>query len=472
MVKEKEIQHPISKKLPWITAMAMFMQTLDSTILNTALPSIAADLGYSPLSMQSVVVSYALTLALLIPVSGWLSDKYGTRKIFSVAVALFTLGSLTCALSTSLPMLVASRILQAIGGSMMVPVSRLSLIYAYKKEQLLRVMNFVTIPALIGPVLGPLLGGWLVDVASWHWIFLVNLPIGVLGIIIARKVMPNFTGKTKHFDLLGLFLFSGGLVLLSLGMETGGEGVTSPAVLITIIGVALIFLLLYILHARKIPNPLIDLNLFKIRTLRVGLLGNLCTRLGIGGVPFLLPMMLQVAFLHSSTISGLMLMPSAIATIAAKSWVVPIVKRFGYKKVLITNTLILAGAISMLALPGRETSLIWMIPILIIYGSANSVQLTSMNTLSLADLDNNTASGGNGLLTIMQQLSMSFGVSAGAMILRIVEGNSWISHNDIQIAFKATFILLGIITAISSLVFTLLKSEDGSQMSGHRKNMI
>ncbi|MFR9166975.1 MAG: multidrug transporter subunit MdtD [Dysgonomonas sp.] len=456
------------RKLPWIAAMAMFMQSLDSTILNTALPTIAADLHHSPLSMQSVVVSYALTLALLIPVSGWLSDKYGTRKIFSLAVGLFTLGSLACALSYSLPMLVCSRVLQAVGGSMMVPVSRLALIYAYPKNQLLRVINFVTMPGLIGPVVGPLLGGWLVQVASWHWIFLVNIPIGIAGIIFTQKIMPNFTGKTKKFDFIGLILFSGGLVLLSLSLDLSSDNVITPIFFVCIVTLSVLFLLFYYFHAKKVPNPLINLDLFKIRTLRIGLVGNLFTRLGVGSMPFLLPLMLQVAFLHSSTISGMMLMPSALATITAKSWVVPIVKRFGYRKVLFTNTVILAVVISMFALPDSTTPLLWLVPLLLVYGSVNSIQMASMNTISLADLDSDNASSGNGLLTITQQLSMSLGVSVGAMLLRSMENTEWLSHGNIQLAFKYTFVILGIITALASLVFLRLKKTDGDVMANHK----
>jgi len=462
----------VSGKLQWIAAMAMFMQSLDATILNTALPAIASDMGHSPLSMQSVIVSYALTLALFIPVSGWLSDKYGTRKIFILAVGLFTLGSLACAISTNINMLVCSRILQAIGGSMMVPVSRLALIYAYPKDELLRVINFVTMPALVGPVVGPLLGGWLVQVASWHWIFLVNIPIGAAGILFARKEMPNFTGKKRHFDTIGLLLFGGGLVALSLGLELGGEGIASPEVFIGIILLSGVLIATYIYYAKRKENPLIDLNLFKIRTLRIGLAGNLLTRLGVGGLPLLLPLMLQVAFMHSPTVSGMMLMPAAVTAIVAKSWIIPLVRHFGYKKVLMFNTLALAVVISLFSLPDKTTPLLLLVPVLIIYGCINSFQMTTMNTITLADLDDNTASGGNSLLAVMQQLSMSLGVSVSMMILRGVGNFDWLTKGNIELTFQYTFIILGIITALASLVFLNLKNDDGDRMSGHKKNNI
>lgn len=456
----------ISPRLPWLAAMAMFMQSLDGTILNTALPAIARDLNHSPLSMQAVVVSYALTLAVLIPLSGWLSDKYGTKKIFSIAVFIFTLGSLACALSGSFNQLVVSRILQAIGGSMMVPVSRLALIYAYPKNKLLGVMNFVTMPGLVGPLIGPLLGGWLVDVASWHWIFLINLPIGVAGLVIAQFVMPDFTRGTHRLDLVGFVLFSLGIVSLSMLLEIGEltSGYrTAAALLIATLALGG----MYVWYSRRVRYPIVNLKLLKIRTLRIGLLGNLCTRLGIGSVPFLLPQMLQIAFLHSPTESGMVMMASAVATITAKSFVVPLVKRFGYKHVLIANTLILAFVISMFALPDKTTPLLLIVPLLVVYGTVNSIQLSSMNTISLNDLTPEVASGGNSLIQITQQLSMSFGVSVGASILRGIEGSNWFAEGGIGTSFQATFIILGVITLLSTFVFSRLKKEDGEEMSGH-----
>lgn len=458
----------ISPKLPWLAAMAMFMQSLDATILNTALPTIAKDLNHSPLSMQAVVVSYALTLALLIPVSGWLSDKYGTKRIFSIAVFLFTLGSLACAMSTSYSLLVYSRILQAIGGSMMVPVSRLALLYAYPKSKLLSVMNFVTMPGLVGPLVGPLLGGWIVDVSTWHWIFLINIPIGVIGLVFTQYVMPNFTRGGKNFDIIGFVLFSSGLIALSLFLEIGEGTSVSWWVIWGILGLAVLFGGLYVLYSRRVNYPLINLNLFSIRTLRIGLLGNLLTRLGIGSVPFLLPQMLQIAFLHTSTESGMIMMVSAISTIIAKSQVVRLVHRFGYKNILIVNTVILGFVIAMFALPDKTTPLYLLIPILVMYGGVNSIQMSSMNTISLADLTPEVASGGNSLLAITQQLSMSFGVSVGALILRTTESANWLTGGDIESSFRYTFLILGGITLLASGIFSQLKSNDGEQMSGHK----
>lgn len=460
-------ERKVSKYLPWIAAMAIFMQFLDSTILNTALPSIAKDLHKSPLEMQSVLIAYVLTLALLIPLSGWLSDKFGSKNIFIIAITVFTIGSFLCVVSVSLKMLVCMRIVQAIGGSMMVPVSRLTLIYSYPKHQLLKVINFITIPGLIGPVIGPTLGGWLVEIASWHWIFLINIPIGIIGILVAWKAFPNYKKNTGKFDFFGFILFSLGLVLLSLSLEFAGEGMTDIINVLILLLVGISLLSIYVMYSKKIVRPIIDLNLFKIRTLKIGIIGNLITRLGIGGVPLMLPLMLQVGFGKSPTVSGMMLIFSAISTIFAKSWVIPLVKKFGYRNLLISNTIILGLSISLFSFPDNITSLFWLIPILVLYGFFNSIQMTSMNSISLADLTPANASGGNTILSVTQQLSVSFGISLSSLILRGFNQSE--IFTEVSSSFKATLFILGIITILSSFTFKYLNPEDGAEMSGIKK---
>ncbi|MCT3832564.1 DHA2 family efflux MFS transporter permease subunit [Elizabethkingia anophelis] len=454
------------KFLPWIAALAIFMQSLDGTILNTALPSIAQDMNRSPLTMQSIIISYVLILALLIPLSGWLSDRFGSKKIFIWAVGIFTVGSLLCALSTNLGFLILSRIIQAIGGSMMVPVSRLAILYTYSKDKLLGVINFITIPGLVGPIIGPTLGGWLVDVASWHWNFLINIPIGIAGILFARKYMPDYVNKGKKFDLTGMLLFSGSLLLLTIAIELGSEKVINGWWLILVFAAGILLMNLYYRHFKKVDNPLIDLNLIKIRTLRIGVFGNLLTRLGIGGMPLLLPLLFQVGFKHTAIISGMMLIPSAITTIMVKPWVVPIVKKLGYKKTLIINTILIAVIISLFAVPNQNTPLPLLIPLLVIYGAVNSIQLATMNTLSLSDLDNKNASNGNSLLMVMQQLSMSLGISVGAYLLNKYGDLPWVDHTNSITVFRYTFLTMGVLTALASLIFFRLKSSDGDSLTG------
>lgn len=468
MESPNEYNQVTHKHLPWLAALAIFMQTLDGTILNTALPSIAADLHRSPTNMQTIIVCYMLTLALLIPLSGWMSDRYGSRKIFIWAVGIFTIGSLACALAPTLATLVAARILQAIGGSMMVPVARLAILYTYSKDKLLGVINFITIPGLIGPIIGPTLGGWLVDVASWHWIFLMNIPIGIIGVLWARKVMPDYKSAYKKFDTLGFILFSGSLVLLTISIEFGTEKLVNNYIVLAIFGLGIWLMHLYYRHYKRTAAPLINLSLIKIRTLRVGVFGNLLTRLGIGGMPFLLPLLFQIGFKHSAMVSGMMMIPVALTSVLIKPWVVPIVKALGYKKTLLFNTMLIAVIISLFSIPSASTPLPNLIPLLVIFGAANSVQLASMNSLALSDLDNDNASGGNSLLMVMQQLSMSLGISVGAYLLTTYNGAPWLHTKDVMLPFKYTFITMGVITALASMVFLRLKSSDGDVLSGRK----
>lgn len=463
MIKENSSVY--ERYLPLVTAVAMFMQSLDGTILNTSLPSIANSMNYSPLEMQSVIVSYTLTLALFIPLSGWLSDKFGTKRMFLLAVFLFTLGSLFCALSVDLLTLNLSRILQAVGGSMMVPIARLAILYQYPRNQLLKIMNYITIPGLLGPVIGPSLGGFLSDNFSWHWIFLVNIPVGIAGMAMAWKIMPNYKNTVGKFDILGLVYFSMALVLITFAMEVSSVGINHYSLVLGLIFVAGLLFTMYYRHFRKTSNPIINLNLFKIRTLRIGLIGSLITRFGISGLPFLLPLMMQVGFGFSASKAGMMLLPSALTTIAVKPWIVPIVKRFGYRRILISNTLSLAVIIFVFSFMEKDTPLMYYILLMIAYGAFTSVQMTAMNTISLADLNDDDASGGNSLLAIMQQLSISFGISIAALVLAFYKEKMNFYHGDLVSAFHLTLITLAVLTALSSVTFTKLKQGDGEKMS-------
>lgn len=446
--------------LPWIAAMAFFMQSLDATILNTALPAISHSLNRSPLAMQSAIISYTLTVAMLIPVSGWLADRFGTRRVFMTAVTLFTLGSLACALSQSLGELVIFRIIQGIGGAMMMPVARLALLRAYPRSELLPVLNFVTMPGLIGPILGPLLGGILVTWATWHWIFLINIPIGIAGLFYARKYMPNFTTPPRHFDLLGFLLFGLSLVFISSGVELFGEKIVETWIAGIVITSGALLLLFYILHARHYSAPLIALPLFRTRTFSVGILGNVASRLGTGCVPFLMPLMLQVAFGYPALLAGCMMAPTALGSILAKSTVTQVLRWFGYRKTLVGITMFIGIMIAQFSLqyPGMAFALL-LIPLFIL-GMAMSTQFTSMNTITLADLSDENASSGNSVLAVTQQLSISLGVAVSAAVLRFYEG----SHTDIVSQFHLTFITMGVITIVSSFVFLLLHQKDGRNL--------
>nr|MBP7973663.1 MFS transporter [Kaistella sp.] len=372
------------KVLPLILAISIFMQMLDSTILNTSLPAIARDLQESPLEMQNAIISYVLTLALFMPVSGFLADKFGTRKVFIFSLVVFSLGSLFCALSQNLTHLVISRVIQGIGGSLMTPVGRLALIKTFDKNEIVRAMNFAIIPALIGPVLGPLVGGYMVDYLSWHWIFLINIPIGLIGIFLSLKYMPDYISETITFDLKGFLIFASASLLISIALESFGTAKNiTPVLLIFILGFLLIYY--YYRHAKKTASPIFPLDLFQVRTFRVGILGNMATRLGISSIPLLLPLMVQIAYGETAVVSGWIVAPMALTAMFGKSFVIRVLNYFGYRKTLMTNTFIIGFLICCLGIPGMNTSIWWFTPIIAVLGFFNSIQFTSMNTIAIAD---------------------------------------------------------------------------------------
>lgn len=445
--------------LPMITAAAMFMQMLDSTVLNTALPTIAADMHRSPFSMQMAVISYTLTVALLIPVSGWLADRCGTKKVFMGAVFLFGLGSLLCALSPSLPALVAARIVQGVGGAMMVPVSRLALLRAYTPHDFVQVFNFVTIPGLIGPVVGPLLGGWLVTYASWHWIFLVNIPLCVLGLLVSVKKFPDFRQERGSFDLPGFLLIGAGVLLLTIGMEyTGGKTASLPLALSLMAG-GFLCVAAYVRHGLRSPSPLISLKVFRIRTFAVGISGNMVARLGIGSIPFLVPLMLQVGLNYPADVAGMLLLAPAVGSIMAKTLVLRVLNRFGYRHTLMFFTISIGGVYMLMSLQQPGWSILLLVAQLFVQGLLMSGQFTSMNTITLGDLPRELASDGNSLLSVAQNLCLSFGVAISTALLRFFS----LSGTELY-SLHATFIAVGVMTMLSALVFRLLHAQDGAHM--------
>ncbi|WP_313596698.1 DHA2 family efflux MFS transporter permease subunit [Psychrobacter sanguinis] len=446
-----------AKFLPYVLAVALFMQILDATILNTALPEMALALGESPLKMQWAVISYALTLAIFIPISGFMADKYGTRKVFLSAIVLFSIGSIFCAMSPSLNILVASRILQGIGGAMMTPVARLILVKSYPRNQLLTVMNFAVIPALIAPLVGPLVGGYLVQYASWHWIFLINVPMGILGMIIGFKLVPDLREAAGKLDWLGFGLFAIAAGLLTLAVELLSKPDKALwGVSLVAIGISL--LLMYARHARKATNPIFPLSLFDIRTFRIGITGNLFTRLGISAVPYLMPLLLQVAFKYTPSQAGWLLTPIAVGAMGIKPWVSKIIQRFSYRKVLVINTTVLGTLIILLAQLDASMPWYYIAPLLVVMGACNSMQFSAMNTITIGDLKGSQTSSGNSLMAVNQQLAVSFGIAFGAAILTVFSDRL---NFEIISAFHATYYVLGVITIISGLSFLRLKPEDG-----------
>ena len=451
---DSELLRPFRPML-WLVAAAVFMQMLDTTIVNTALPSMAVDLGQSPLRMQSVVVAYALTVAMLIPASGWLADRLGTRRLFVAAIALFTAGSLACALSPDLDTLVASRVLQGIGGAMLLPVGRLAVLRAVPRTAFLAAMSFVTVPGLIGPLIGPALGGWLTEAASWHWIFLINLPLGIAGSIAALRWMPDLRAPVSRFDLPGYGLLAFGMIAVSLSVEALSGHAARQAALVVLLVTGLAALVAYWLHAARAAAPLFPLTVFRTRSFSVGLLGNLFARLGSSGMPYMIPLLLQVALGYAPTRAGLMMIPVALAGMFSKRIVVPLVRRFGYRNVLVVNTVLTGLTMASFALVDAGQP-VWMHVLqFALFGAVNSLQFTAMNTLALRDLSGPEASAGNSLLSMVMMLAMSLGVATAGGLLGAFGGEP-ADAAPVLAAFRWTFVCIGALTLASAAIFAQL----------------
>jgi EmrB/QacA subfamily drug resistance transporter len=446
--------------LLWLVAVGFFMQTLDTTIVNTALPAMAASLGEKPLRMQSVVIAYALTMAMLIPASGWIADRFGTRRAFFCAIVIFMVGSLMCAASRTLPELVAARILQGMGGAMLLPVGRLAVLRAFPREKLLQAMSFVAIPGLIGPLIGPTLGGWLVEVASWHWIFLINIPIGLVGCLTTFFYMPDSrVPDVAPFDAAGFGLLSLGMAAISLALDGLSELNLRHAVVLLMLVFGLACLTSYWLRAAQRSHPLFSPKLFQTPTFSIGLLGNLFARLGSGSMPFLIPLFLQISLGYTPFHAGMMMLPTSVGAILSKRIVTPIIMRVGYRRVLVINTVLVGTGMASFALisPAHPT---WVEVIqLTLFGIVNSMQFTAMNTVTLKDLSGAGASSGNSLLSMVQMLSMSLGVAAaGGLLSTFVEFFGSGPAHALP-AFHATFICVGMITAVSAWIFWQLSDD-------------
>jgi EmrB/QacA subfamily drug resistance transporter len=455
--------------LPWLIAVAFFMEALDTTILNTAVPTIANALGVAPLSMKSVLASYTLSLAVFIPVSGWVANRFGTRRVFASAIGLFTTGSLLCGLSTSIHMLVAFRILQGLGGAMMVPVGRLTLVRTFAKSELIRAMSFVAVPALIGPMLGPLAGGLITGYFHWSVVFFVNIPIGLVGLYLVRRHLPDYRERrTTPLDIVGLLLFSSGIALLSYVLEVFGEHGLSSAAILTLLALAAVLLAGYGLHSMHTRSPLLRLALFKIRTFRSAVSGNFFTRVSVGGVPFLLPLLYQVGLGFSPIQSGLLMMPQALAAMSLKVTMPRILARFGHRAVLVSNTVILGFLILLFATIGAGTP-VWLIVIQAFsYGFIQSLQFTSMNTLVYADVSATQASSASTIASTAQQMSISFGVATASLIASVFLPDRFTSGAPGMIqGIHHAFLILGGATIVSTVVFHGLRRDDGNAVSRH-----
>jgi EmrB/QacA subfamily drug resistance transporter len=459
--------------LPWLIAIGFFMESMDTTILNTAVPAIAQALKVPPLSMKAVLASYTLSLAVFIPVSGWMANRFGTRRVFASAIGIFTLGSFLCGISNEIHLLVACRVLQGCGGALMLPVGRLTMVRTFPKSELVEAMSYVAIPGLVGPMMGPLLGGLIIQNFHWSVIFFVNIPIGLCGLYLVYRHLPNYREQRNYpLDIVGLVLFGSGVSLLSYVLEVFGETSLSGREMLGLLAISAALLAAYGLHTMRTAHPLLRLGLVRIRSFRVALTGNLFTRLGIGGIPFLLPLLYQVGLGFSPVQSGLLIMPQALAAMSLKLTMPLILRKFGYRRVLIANTLMLGFMIFLFSTIDTGTR-VWIIVLMAFtYGFLTSLQYTSMNTLAYADVGAREASSASTIASTVQQMAVSFGVAAASLAAALFIPDRFHASGPQMIhGIHRALWLLGALTIVSTIVFNELKGGDGGSVSRHKAEL-
>src|SRR6202163_1706084 len=452
--------------IPLIVATALFMENMDSTVIATSLPAIAADIGTSPLTLKLAITSYLLSLAVFIPASGWTADRFGARMVFAIAVGVFMVGSIGCALSTSVNDFVIARIVQGMGGAMMTPVGRLVLLRSIDKSALVNAMAWVTVPALVGPVIGPPLGGFITTYLTWHWIFLINIPIGLLGIFMAlRYIDPIRSEDPERFDLYGLVLAGIGLGGIAFGLSIAGLNLVPWTVVIALVAIGTISMTLYVIHARRTASPVLDFALLRLPTMRASIIGGFLFRLGIGALPFLLPLLMQVGFGLSPLRSGLVTFASAVGAMGMKTLAARIIRTFGYRNIMVINAIVSSVFLAACALFTITTPLLLIMILLVVGGFFRSLQFTAINTLAYAEVEPAEMSRATTLVSVNQQLAVSAGVAVGAFGVEttmMVRHVSELSADD----FAPAFVVVSIISAVSAYFFYEMPADAGHQVSG------
>jgi EmrB/QacA subfamily drug resistance transporter len=454
------------RALPIVLAVGLFMENMDSTVIATSLPQIAADIGTSPVTLKLALTAYLVSLAIFIPVSGWMADRYGARTVFRAAMGVFVVGSVCCALSGSLGAFVFSRFLQGMGGAMMTPIARLVLVRATPKAMLVTTMAWLTMPALIGPLMGPPLGGFITTFFSWHWIFIINVPIGIAGIIAAGRVVPEIPPEgRKRLDVTGFLLAGVAAAGVVFGLSVVSLPALPPAVGLVTTGLGLVAAALYVRHALRTPEPLLDVRLFRLPVFRTAVAGSVFFRIGSGAVPFLLPLMFQLVFGMSAFESGLLTLASALGALSMKLLAAGVLRRAGFRTVTAVTTaagglLIMANALFTAATPYVVVFLV-----LLVAGFLRSLFFTSANTLVFADVENHQASQATAIGASIQQISVALGVAFAGGILEAVGAitGQGIDHS----AFVIAFLIVGFVASLSAIFFMRLPRDAGSVISGH-----
>jgi EmrB/QacA subfamily drug resistance transporter len=462
---------PYDRIVPLIVATALFMENMDSTVISTSLPAIARALETNPLALKLAVTSYLLSLAIFIPASGWTADRFGTRNVFRMAIGVFVLGSIGCAASHSLEQFVLARIVQGVGGAMMTPVGRLILVRSIDKQLLVNAMSLVTIPALIGPICGPPLGGFITTFASWHWIFLINVPIGLAGIALVSRFIPNVYAEHQDpFDVLGFILSGLAIAGLAFGLSALGLEFLPTKIVVTLVAAGAFSAVAYVIHARRTPAPILDLSLLWLPTFRASIFGGFLFRLGIGALPFLLPLLLQVGFKLTPFQSGLITFTAALGAMFMKAAAASVLRRFGYRNVLVYNALISSAFLAACATFVQGMPFAAMVAILLSGGFFRSLQFTSINTIAYAEIEPAKMSRATSMVAAAQQLSLSTGVAVGALFVELMvrlRQSTTISIND----FPPAFLFVSLLSASAVLIFARLPHDAGAELSGRKPKM-
>jgi len=455
--------------IPLIVACALFMENMDSTVITTSLPAIAKEIGENPLALKLALTSYLVSLAVFIPISGWIADRYGSRTVFAIAIGVFVGGSVLCAASNSLPAFVGARFLQGMGGAMMVPVGRLVLMRAVPKHEYVAALNYLTIPALLGPVFGPALGGAITVYFHWRWIFIINVPIGVLGLYLVLRHIPNIReAEIPAFDLRGFALSGVGLSLLMLGLSALGGHLLPPAVTAACIVVGAATLAAYVRHARRTPHPVLDLKLLQLPTFFHGVMVGSLFRIGLGATPFLLPLLLQIGFGLNPLQSGILTCATAVGAMFMKTLTVAILRRWGFRTVLVVNGVVASASIAVFALFTAATPHAIIAIVLLASGCLRSLQFTALQAISFADISPPGMSQAASFSSMAQRLSQSMGIAVGAYFLEIssvLQGHTTIVAAD----FWPAFLAIALVSVVSPLVHLRLSPDAGTVVSGHAR---
>ncbi|ACA15639.1 major facilitator superfamily MFS_1 [Methylobacterium sp. 4-46] len=455
--------------VPLVVATALFMENTDSTVIATSLPAIAADLGEDPIALKLALTSYLVSLAIFIPVSGWMADRFGARTVFRLALAVFMGGSLACAAADSLGWFVGARFLQGMGGAMMVPVGRLVLLRSVPKAELVQALATLTIPALVGPVIGPPLGGLITTTLNWRWIFFINLPIGLAGILLATRYFADLReAERPPLDGVGFVLSGAGLASLMLGLASGGRHLLPASVSWGCVGAGLALLALYCGHARRTAHPLIRLDLMGYPTFRAAITGGSLFRIGTGAIPFLLPLMLQLGFGLDPLHSGLLTFAAAAGALFMKTLAARILRSLGFRTVLTVNAVLAACLLAANGLFTPSTPHALIVAVLLIGGCFRSLQFTAVNAIAYADVDSRDMSAATSLASVAQQLSLSIGVAFGAFALESAaqwHGRASVRSED----FWPAFLAVALVSGLSAFAFARLAPTAGAEVSGHRR---